>query len=85
MCQIEFVVREYARDIVERRKANIGAAEQQGVVLGVRIRAGDQPIETDGADEGGDVSLAIRRIGAQEFDDVASDSARLRFDISWSA
>src|ERR1700692_4535539 len=45
LAQIDVIVRKNARDVIERSKPDIRAAQEQRVVFGMRVRACNQPVE----------------------------------------
>lgn len=60
LLQIESIVGENARHVVEGSQPDAAAAEKQRVILGVCVCAGDKPVKADGVDEGVEVCFRGR-------------------------
>ena len=67
LLKINLIVGKNAGDVVVAVEAShIGAfGQKQRVVFGVRIGAGNEPVEAEGVDKGINVGFAIRRVSAQ--------------------
>jgi len=64
--RVEIRIRQDAREIVQRSKPHLPAgAEHKSVVLGVRVSAGNQPVECNGVQKVAGILLGICRVGSQ--------------------
>lgn len=72
------VMDQRAGNVIKRREAGPStSSDQHGEVLGVRVRAADQPVEHQGARECPHVFLWNPRVGSNDFHEVAHCRAAL--------
>jgi hypothetical protein len=71
LAQVEALERQHAREIVERREANVPTRRvQERVVLRVRVGPCDQPAQEQGVAKALDVFARTARVGAKKLRDV---------------